>query len=272
MKLLVRNCPTVLLRLAGIEATDEEVKFEDANVLISELHADHVCILESIPFAIYLEYQLIPKKENLPLWFAKCGALTKQLNMPVALLAIYLQKGDYSTFHDRYEVEFGNIKTQFQFTTVKLWEHESRIRSGELVELAPLLILFEETPTQQTVKEEIALIKNSALSDKVQSELLSVALILASRQFTRETIKFLFEEDVKMIYEKGLVDDWLEEREAKGELKNMRVMLLKFLTRRFTALPDELVAKINEAELEWCESLFDKAITANSLYELPWEN
>ena len=54
MKLLVRNCPTVLLRLAGIEATDANVKFEDANVLISELHADHVCILESIPFAIYL--------------------------------------------------------------------------------------------------------------------------------------------------------------------------------------------------------------------------
>ena len=79
-----------------------------------------------------------------------------------------------------------------------------------------------------------------------------------------------------MIYEKGLVDDWLEEREAKeearGELKNMREMLLKFLTRRFSMLPDELVAKINESELEWCESLFDKAITVNSLYELPWEN
>ena len=87
--------------------------------------------------------------------------------MPVALLAIYLQKGDYITFHDRYEVEFGIIKTQFRFTTVKLWEHKSRVRSVELIELAPLLILFEETPTQQTVKEEIALIKNSALSDKV---------------------------------------------------------------------------------------------------------
>ena len=65
MKLLVRNCPTVLLRLAGIAATDADVKFEDANVLMSELHADHVCVLECIPFAIYLEYQLIPKKENL---------------------------------------------------------------------------------------------------------------------------------------------------------------------------------------------------------------
>ena len=192
--------------------------------------------------------------------------------MPVALLAIYLQKGDYITFHDRYEVEFGNIKTQFRFTTVKLWEHKSRVRSVELIELAPLMILFEETPTQQIVKEEIALIKNSALSDKVQSELLSVALILASRLFTRDAINFLFEEDVKMIYEKGLVDDWLEEREAKGELKNMREMLLKFLTRRFSALPNELVAKINESELEWCESLFDQSITVNSLPELHWEN
>ena len=75
-----------------------------------------------------------------------------------------------------------------------------------------------------------------------------------------------------MIYEKGLVDDWLEEREAKGELKNMREMLLKFLTRRFSALPNELVAKINESELEWCESLFDQSITVNSLLELHWEN
>ena len=83
-----------------------------------------------------------------------------------------------------------------------------------------------------------------------------------------------------MIYEKGLVDDWLEEREAKGEargeargeLKNMKEMLLKFLTRRFSALPEELVAKINESELEWCGSLFDRSITVNSLNELPWEN
>ena len=79
-----------------------------------------------------------------------------------------------------------------------------------------------------------------------------------------------------MIHEKGLVDHWLEEREAKGEargeLKIMREMLLKFLTRRFSMLPNELVAKINESELEWCKSLFDEAITVNSLYEHPWEN
>ena len=272
MKLLVRHCPTVLLRLAGIETNDAEIKFEDANVIMPELRADHVCILSWIPFAVYLEYQFNPKKELLELWFAKCGALTKQLKMPVGLLAIYLQKGDYATFPDRYEVQVGDIKTQFHFTAVKLWEHESRIRSGELIELAPLLILFEDNPSHDTVREEIALIKNSGLPPKVQSDLLGTALILASRQFTRNVIKSLFEEEIKMKYETGLVDDWLEESKAEGELNRTRKMLTLFLTRRFNATPDALLKKIDGAEIKWCESLFDRAITIDSLEELGWEN
>lgn len=39
------------------------------------------------------------------------------------------------------------------FTAIRLWEHADRIRSGELIELAPLLLLGEESPTEQSVRE-----------------------------------------------------------------------------------------------------------------------
>ena len=79
-----------------------------------------------------------------------------------------------------------------------------------------------------------------------------------------------------MKYETGLVDDRLEESrtegDAEGELKQMREALTLFLTRRFTSIPPELLRRIEKAEIKWCESLFDRAITIGSLEELGWEN
>ena len=283
MKILMREYPNMILRLAQIDHYDGELRFEDSSILLPELHADHVCVLDSVPFGIYLEYQLIPRKDLLPIWFAKCGSLTRKLQMPVALVAVYMQRGDYRTFPDRYEIELGGIKTQFHFSIVKLWEYESRIRSGEFIELVPLLVLFEENPSQETVREEIALIKNSELSDVARTELLSVALIVASRQFSRNIVISLFREEVGMIYERGLVDDWLDEREAigkeegkiegkkEGKLETARAMLSRFLTKKFRIVPEDLLAKIETSDLEWCNRLFDKSITLQSLEELNWK-
>ena len=197
LKALIRRQPNALLRLVGMEVDLGLLRIEDANINNPELHADNVLILDAPeipePFAIYLEYQLQPKPDLLATWFTKCGGLTKQLGLPVLLLVVYVTKGNYATFPGRYLVTRGPLTTNFDFTVIKLWEHASQIASGMFPELAPLLVLCEDTPTEATVAREVALIRQSQLPVEVQSELLAIALSIATRSFRERYWKPYFE-------------------------------------------------------------------------------
>ena len=198
VKALFRECPSAALRLAGLNVSKEDIRVEDPNLNLPELRADHVFIIPAaaldvgltVPadepeIGVYLEYQLEPDPALLKSWFAKCGGLTRQIGIPIVLMVIYLHRGDRATFPDRYSVSVGALRTEFSFTAVRLWEYADRIRSGELAELAPLLILCDETPSQQTVALEVELIRNAGLPRDVQTDLLGLALRIASRRLPR---------------------------------------------------------------------------------------
>jgi|SRR5579871_558242 len=168
------------------------------------------------------------------------------------------------------------------FPVIRLWEHASCIRSGELPELAPLLLLCEETPTVETVQEEVALIHASRLPRETQAELLGLALLVATRRFARESLLPIFREDWNMIQgleiiedmmrETGKIDQWIAEGEARGEARGkteaVREMTLRFLTQRFGTLPEDLVKRIEAADAIWCQHLFDQAIEAETLEDI----
>src|SRR5437660_1752561 len=115
LKALIREAPAAVLRLAGIHVSPDSVRVEDSALNLPELRADHVLILqdEEPTSAVYLEYQLHADPGVLPDWFAKCAGLTRQLGIPVVLLAIYLEKGDRATFPNSYCVEIGGARTEF---------------------------------------------------------------------------------------------------------------------------------------------------------------
>jgi hypothetical protein len=68
-KLLFRSLPHALLRLAGAGPVCS-LRFEDANLNLPELRADHVLIVEPDPpeelYALYVEYQLKPEPHKMP--------------------------------------------------------------------------------------------------------------------------------------------------------------------------------------------------------------
>lgn len=276
VKMLFRGCPTIITRLAGLTVAPETIRVDDPNLNLPELRADHVFVLPADAAgpecAIYLEYQLRPDSSLLPSWAAKWGGLTRQLGMPVVLLVLYLQKGNYATFPAQYETQIGAFRTQLQFTAIRLWDQTERIRNGDLPELAPLLLLSEDNPTEATIREEADLILNADLPPETQADLLNLVLMVASKRFSRQWLRTLFQQEINTMQDLGLVGDWIMEGEARGrvegETEGTRKTTLRFLVKRFGTLPPSLLERIEQADADWCDLLLERASAAQSLTEL----
>ena len=108
--------------------------------------------------AVCVEYQLQPRSNLLSTWFAKVGALNRQLGLPVLLLAVYLEKGDRSSFPNSYSVELAGLSSNFQFPVVRLWEHAERIRTRpqdfEGEEIPAVLISGDHAKVAQWRREQ----------------------------------------------------------------------------------------------------------------------
>ena len=271
IKALFRECPTLVTRLAGMDVAAEDIRVEDPNLNLPELRADHVFVVPE--GAIYLEYQLNRDDRLLPSWAAKWGGLSKQLNMPVVLVVLYLRRGNYATFPAQMASQVGGFRTGLNFTAIRLWEHSERIRNGDLPELAPLLLLSEDNPTEATIREEADLVRRANLPPETEANLLGIILTVASKSFSRAWLRTLLEEqEINTMKDLGLIGDWIQEGEARGRAEGRaetaRRMTQRFLVKRFGTLSTALLERIEQADADWCENLLDRAEEAASLAEL----
>jgi predicted transposase YdaD len=271
VKALIRAVPGAFFRLAGVQA--REYRFEDVTLNLPEFRADHVLIvgLEGDPVsrAIHLEYQFQPDRSVLPNWLLKRAALAVRLGVPVVLVVIYLTKGKYQRFPRSVTDEVGTLRNEFRFHTIRLWEHVERIRGGDLPELAPLLVLCEDEPTERTLQEERRLILGLEVTPVVRAELLAVALTAGLRYFGRDLLETVFREELQMLKQASIIQDWLDEAlkegEARGEAKRAQEILIELLRRRFGEIPPDLLARIEREGPEWCQESVLRAAETGSL-------
>ena len=241
-----------------------------------------------------MEYQLHPKREDLSRWFTKCGGLTYQLGCKTALFVLYLTKGDNVVFPDVYETSISGISNTFRFQTLRIWEHAEEIERGDFPELAPLLILCMTNPTLDTVRRQIEIISESELEANVRKSLFSMIMSMASRAFSRNLLKTLFQKEIDMGLYETVYDDWIREAEkraedrgeakgeargeargeakgeARGEEKAARRHCLQVLELRLGVLPEELIVIVNNSSREKCEALMATAFKIESFSELDW--
>jgi predicted transposase YdaD len=288
VKALIRQVPGAFFRLAGVETGLSPIRYEDVTVSIPEHRADQVLSLgaddDPDRWASHLEYQLQPDARVLRGWFFKNAGLNAQLDMPVILTVLYLTRGNSAPFPDTVTIQGGGLSNHYQFNTIRLWEHTDRIRGGDLPELAPLLLLCEDNPTEQTLREERALILDLSTTREVRVELLAEALTVGTRYFARELLETLFREELQMLKEASIVGDWLEEALQEGYEKGIQEgiqqgiqqgkteatqeFVLDFLRERFGELSPAVVTRVQSADLAWCKEFIQRASRANSLEEL----
>jgi hypothetical protein len=284
LKVLIRRVFPTLLRLAGVEVDPALVHPDDTAINLPEHTADHLFRIgaddDPARWALHLEYQLQPDPRVLPDWFYKNAALNKALEIPVVLMAVYLTRGDRATFPASYTVQGGPLQNRYLFETIRLWEHAERIRGGDLPELAPLLVLCEDEPTEATLRQERELILSLDVARPVRADLLAVAITVGTRFFARELLEAIFREEMEMLKEAGFIEEWIQEGvargeavgeargEARGRLREARRFLLRQLEGRFGELPPAVVARVEQAEVAECEAWGLRLLQATTLEEM----
>lgn len=260
IKRIIRDHPSLLLRLLGIPLTTP-YRFEDAVVIPTEMRADHVFILQDEngkdTGAFYWEYVLVPKIEDHKKWSFKWGMLKKQLGLPVCMMVMYLERGNYATFPSAIVDIVGGLTTKLEFVSILLWEIEDRIRTGELAEFAPLLYLTQNDSNPSILEEEAAIIQSAPLSDKTKDELILLAVRAASRRFGSDIVRSIFKEKASMkLNENDFIGEFIEEAAeirakeiAEVQIKGFFATHLKDLSSvPSNQLMEELSRRLENAE------------------------
>jgi Domain of unknown function (DUF4351) len=272
LKVLTRHAAHALCRLADIAVAPDQIRFEDTAVNVAAHRADNVLLLgeEGDParWGWYLEYQIEPDARVMKGWLVKHAVLNARLPVPVVLTVAYLTRGDRATFPDTYRFQGDRRSNDFRYDTLHLWDYAEEIRSGQFAELAPLLVLCEDRPTEATLRRERALILGLGVPRPVQVEMLAVAMMVGTRYFARDVLERLFHREIEMFKQVPFIEDWLEESEARGEARGIRDMLLRLLRAKFGDLPEAMVERVESADREWCEAIGERLFEVNSLDEL----
>jgi hypothetical protein len=255
------------------------VGVEDTQLQIPEHRADKIWRVHDgkKEGCILFEAILQPDRRSFRGINLKNAAVHAALKIPVISVLVYLQKGRYRTFPDSYEHKIGDLLNRHSFVRIKLWEHEERIRNGELKELAPFLPLFYDDPPVEVLEAVDTLIE--AFEDEEQrTELKGVAAIVASRKFAKGLILQTLKLELSMIREKTIFSEWFdkahEEGHAEGhaegrteglvlgEIRGKHLLLQKLLEKKYGTLPAELKIAVLRLNSEDSDAL------AMDLYDL----
>lgn len=267
----MREFPEALFRLVGLPVPSGKLEPSDVAVNLPELRADHVFVVTEPGKrrrAVYFEYQLHPDRRLLSEWFCKCAALSRQLRCEVLLVVLYLEQERSRTFPDRYVVSSGEIRNEFHFHAVRLWEHGARIRSGELASLAPLLPLCETHPNEETLVAQRSLIRQQAASDVEKADMLALSFLIGRRRFARDVLERIFAEELEMAQDLGIIGDWIDAAHAKGRAETAREFALRLLHERYPSLPESVISRVKSEGVEWCEELGVRIVRGEALTDL----
>jgi len=237
---------------------------EDPQIQIPEHRADKVWRIGdgTREGCVTLEAIAAPDRRDLRRINLKNAELQVYLNSPVITVLVYLMRGKYATFPDGYEDELGGLTNSHRFARILLWEHEERIRSGELKELAPFLPLFYDDPDPDILSVVNHLVEGVA--DPQQClELKSISAIIAERYFSEELIRQYFKLEPLMIRETSIFKELFDQRynegrvegRVEGEVSGNRRLLQKQLEKKFGPLSAELKVRLLELNSEALDSL-----------------
>ncbi|MGB9887968.1 MAG: Rpn family recombination-promoting nuclease/putative transposase [Moorellales bacterium] len=259
VKALARRYPEPFVRVASGSTEDLTVEtIENPEINLPERRLDFVYGLrqEDREYILHLEFQLEHQADVPERMFTYNALLTAAYGRPVLSAVVYLERRGYRRLPQEYAVEFrGRPVHTFPYLVVRLWDHAEAIASGELRELAPLLILLTEKKDEKVLDRSRELILASP-DRRWRANALSTAITVARRYFPKELLLKFFREELKMLQEADIVQDWInegfqkgmergmEKGLEKGEIKAIREDILDVLSERFGVVRKGIATKL----------------------------
>jgi len=231
----------------------------DSQITVPELRVDKALLVKEGRQTFYIIYEAMirPKPDELPTFALKGLGLQYMLKRPTLAVIVYLKKGKYASFPDGFENRVGALSNQFTLCKILLWEHEARILSGELKELAPFLSLFRRRPDPGIIKVQTHLIEK--VSDpKLRADLLAIMIVVDIHVFGERVVFSQLPKEVTMLKESRLIKGWMteswKEGEQTGQRKGKLSILQKQLQQRVGGMSPELLLKLrklNDTQLDY---------------------
>jgi predicted transposase YdaD len=221
-KTVLTRKPNIFLDLLfGRKRKTKLKEVADSQINIPELRADKALVVEDKGEIHHLicEAMLQPRRKKLLNFALKAFGNQYLFKKPTVLVIVYLAKGKYASFPEGFENRIGGLLTQFQCATIKLWEHEARILSGELKEFAPFLPLFYKRPDRRLIKFQKKLLAQT-IDPELYADLTAATILIDIRAFGAEIVLAEFtKKELRMLKDTSFVQDWLTESRQKGKLE-----------------------------------------------------
>ncbi len=275
---MARQYPEAFIKVA-LGSTENIVfeTIENPEINLPERRLDFVYGLsdEEKEYILHLDFQLRHEASLPERMHIYNALLTASNNKPVISKIIYLERREYRNLPQEYVVSYqGKRENVFTYQAIMLWDYTEKIASGELGELAPLLILLTKEKSEEVLVKSKELIFKSQ-DQRWQADALSLAATIAGRYFPKEFLFKFFKEEMKMLREASIVQDWINEGMEKGQIKTLQEgipdvpaecfgLIKKGIGKKIKAIDDSLVLKslpkksIKVASLEEFAGLLDE--------------
>jgi len=271
LKILAKQYPRPFIKLAlgSVENINFET-IENPEINLPEKRLDFVYGLtdEEKEYILHLDFQLHHKREVPERMHIYNALLTVSSNKPVISKVIYLERREYRNLPQEYVVSYqGKRENIFTYQAIKLWDYTKEIIAGEFKELAPLLILLTREKNKDVLTRSKELILESQ-DKKWQANALSLAVTVAGRYFPKDFLLKFFKEEMKMLQEASIVQDWINEGIEKGRIKTLQEDILGVLEERFGIIKKGLGKRVKAIDdPDVLKSLFKKSIKVAGLGE-----
>ncbi|MBU1706130.1 hypothetical protein KKG19_05405 [Patescibacteria group bacterium] len=227
----------------------ESLRQVEVNIPQKRVDYVHRMVLEEEEVILHLEFQLIHKREVPENAFLYNAFLRTKFNLPIISVVIYLDptKKELPT---AFKTKIGGkVFNSFTYQVIKAWEYKEDIRRGKYPGLLPLLVMFEEKDKkEEAIRTERELILKEKDKEKI-ADLLAVSSVIAARYFSKEFLLKFFREEVELMREATIFQDWFLEAEEKGMEKGMEKGTMKAIQEDIRNILEERFGIVKESIL-----------------------
>jgi predicted transposase YdaD len=224
---------------------------------------------------VHVEVQAEPKSDFPRRMFDYYALLRLHYGLPVFPIALYLRRGPRSKVAEYREALFGQELLLFRYHSVAL----ARLPAEEYVGASPLgaalsaLMSREETRDRARLRlSMLEQVVGSGLDEALKYLLVNVieTYFELSGEDAEEYRRIVSGKEYRAVQEVELTwaDKLMEKGREAGVIEGKRKTLLRQLTAKFGALPDETKAKVESMSSAELDSVLDRVLTAATLDEL----